>query len=93
MLRNMGRRDYYTFRTHYWDWRREIQMSSPSIFQYNRLGSRNQSRVNGNLYSNGWNTICWYGGSGGVNKPKGTICDPNTDTGPLLRCPSVSPGT
>ena len=97
MLRNMGRQDYHTFRTHYWDWRREIQMTSPSIFQYNRLGRRqeiaSQSHVNGDLYSNGWNTICWYGGSEGVNLPKGTICDPNINTGPLLRCPPVSPGT
>ena len=94
MLRRMGREDYHTFRTHFWDWRREIQMTSPSIFQYNRLGERReiagQSRVYGNLYSNGWNTICWYGGSGGVNQPKGTICNPNNSTGPLLRCPSVS---
>ena len=64
MLRNMGRDDYHTFRTHFWDWRREIQMTSPSIFHYNRLGERQeiagQSHVHGNLYSNGWNTICWY---------------------------------
>ena len=38
MLRTMGHEDYHTFRTHFWDWRREIQMTSPSIFQYNRLG-------------------------------------------------------
>ena len=94
MLRTMGHDDYHTFRTHFWDWRREIQMTSPSIFQYNRLGGRQeiagQSHVYGNLYSNSWNTICWYGGSGGVNQPKGTICDPNINTGPLLRCPSDS---
>ena len=93
MLRTMGHEDYHTFRTHFWDWRREIQMTSPSIFQYNRLGGRQeiagQSHVYGSLSSNGWNTICWYGGSGGVIEPKGTICDPNINTGPLLRCPSV----
>ena len=97
MLRNKGRDDYHTFRTHFWDWRREIQMTSPSIFQYNRLGERQEidgrSHVHGNLYSNGWNTICWYGGSGEVDEVKGTICNPNNNTGPLLRCPSVPPGT
>ena len=90
MLHKVGRANYHTFRTHFWDWRREIQMTSPSIFQASRLGNiADQSRVNGNLYLNGWNTTCWYGGSGGVNETKGTICDPNINTGPLLRCPSV----
>ena len=48
--------------------------------------------MDGNLYSNGWNTICWYRSNGRGNQPKGTICDPNINTGPLLRCPSVPAG-
>ena len=94
MLRKMGHEDYDTFRTHFWDWRHEIQMTSPSIFQYSRLGEiTDQSDVDGNLYSNSWNTICWYRGTGGVNEPKGTICNPDTYTGPLLHCSSVTAGT
>ena len=37
MLRTMEHDDYHTFRTHFWDWRHEIQMTSPSIFQESRL--------------------------------------------------------
>ena len=52
-----------------------------------------KSIVYGNLYSNSWNTICWYRSNGRGNQPKGTICNPNINTGPLLRCPYVPAGT
>ena len=93
MLLTMGQENYYTFRTHYWDWRREIQIDvTDQIFLENRLGvtrpnEAGQPQVYGDLYTNGWNTVCWYGGSGNVMEPRGTICNPNVNTGPLLRCP------
>lgn len=95
MLRTMGRENYHTFRTHYWDWRRETQITShgtDEIFLESRLGmtrpnEAGQPQVYGDLYTNGWNTVCWYGGSGNVMEPRGTICDPSVNTGPLLRCP------
>ena len=89
MLESMGDQNYYTFRTHYWDWRIEIQMANDNIFVPNRLGERrnSQPQVHGDLFDGGWDTICWYGGSGNVSMPKGTTCDPRIKTGPLLRCP------
>lgn len=92
---------YHEFRIHYWDWRKEIQEKTLTeepgtdtdvIFRRNRLGvsvrnENNQSEVVGDLVSEGWDTICWYGGSGGVDIPLGTVCNPSNKTGPLLRCP------
>lgn len=93
MLQNMGRPNYHTFRFHYWDWRREIQVErADDIFLINRLGitrpnGNNQPQVYGDLFNSSWDTICWYGGSGNVVESKGTICNPQNKTGPLLRCP------
>ena len=85
MLESMGDQNYYTFRTHYWDWRREIQMANDDIFVRNRVGESrnisNQPQVRGDLFDGGWDTICWYDGSGNVSMPKGTTCDPRIKTG------------
>ena len=66
-------------------------MANDKIFVCNRLGERqivnSQPQVHGDLFDGGWNTICWYNGSGNVVMPKGTTCDPRINTGPLLRCP------
>ncbi len=80
-------------RIHYWDWRRERR--SHELFQMNKLGTsitnqNGQSQVSGDLVGDGWDTICWYNGSGNVTIPKGTICNPNIKTGPLLRCPLIN---
>ena len=80
MLESMGDQNYYTFRTHYWDWRRETQMANDDIFVRNRLGESVNSQVHGDLFDGGWNTTCW-------NMQMGTTCDPRINTGPLLRCP------
>ncbi len=85
MLKSQGEYDYHTFRIHYWDWRRGSR--SHELFQMNKLGrsitnQNGQSQVSGDLVSDGWDTICWYNGSGNA---KGTICNPNIKTGPLLR--------
>ena len=95
MLKSMRHQNYYAFRTHYWDWRKETQEAisdDTEIFVPNRLGERrnninSQPQVHGDLFEGGWDTICWYNGSGNVIMPKGTICDPRIKTGPLLRCP------
>ena len=88
MLKGMGRSDYHEFRLHYWDWRREVQMKTGanSPFTENRLGvSRSSnSQVEGVLFNEGWNTICWYDGT--------AICDPRSKTEPLRRCPRVDNG-
>ena len=86
MLKSMGESDYHTFRTHYWDWR---QHDRSEIFKDKRLGETlNQPPlVTGELFKDGWDTVCWFGGSGGVDIQKGTICNPNVKTGPLFRCP------
>ena len=77
-----------TFTVHYWDWRDPDQRAS--LFESNRLGAHylQTSAVTGDLV-NGWQTICWYDGSGGVSRPSANqnICDPKNDTGPLQRCP------
>ena len=91
MLKSMGNPNYYKFRTHYWDWSQHDR--SENIFKNESLGEtvpteNNQPPlVTGELFNLGWDTVCWFGGSGGVNRKKGTICDPNVKTGPLFRCP------
>ena len=76
------------FTVHYWDWRDPDQRTS--LFESNRLGAHHpqNSTVTGDLV-NGWRTICWYNGSGGVSRPSANqnICDPRNDTGPIQRCP------
>ena len=63
------------------------------IFVEGRLGetranSNGQPQVFGDLFDEGWDTVCWYDGSGNVPAPSGGgICDPAIRTGPLLRCP------
>jgi len=78
------------FSLHYWDWRNPKQRRS--LFQSNRLGEHNMftSAVTGQLFDNdGWQTVCWYNGSGGVSRPEPhRICDPRDNTGPLQRCPN-----
>lgn len=92
MLKSLGVADYHTFRLHYWDWRSEVQVNQDSIFMEHKIGvtlenAHGQPQVYGDLYGNGWDTVCWSGGSGNVVLPFGSICDPNEKTGPLLRCP------
>ena len=70
----------------------QISSMADSLFEENRLGvsrmnENNQYQVYGDLFNEGWNTTCWYGGSGNVMQEVGTVCDPRTNTGPLLRCP------
>ena len=96
MLKTAHEPDYHTFRFHFWDWRREIQTEKGvNIFTEARLGETrpnagDQPMVYGDLVSGvGWNTICWYGGSGNLIEPLGTVCNPHNDTGPLTRCPTV----
>ena len=89
MLKSMGESDYHTFRTHYWDWR---QHDRSEVFKEESLGKtvaneNNQPIVTGELFKDGWDTVCWFNGSGNVDIQKGTICNPNNKTGPLLRCP------
>ena len=67
-------------------------MDSSSIFTRERLGEVNRQageppRVEGDLFNPDWNTICWYNDEGEPRRPANGICDPTTNTGPLLRCP------
>ena len=92
MLKASGDSEYYNFRTYYWDWRREDTRAD--IFTAERMGERfrnpdGQPGVRGDLFNEGWDTVCWFNASGGVNIAKGTICDSSINTGPLLRCPFV----
>ena len=87
ILKEIGRDDYYKFRLPYWDWRGEIQrtygLPSEEIFTFERFGETqnisNRPIVFGELVADGWNAIC-------QNVPL-EICDPNTITGFLQRCP------
>ncbi len=94
MLESQGESDYHTFRIPYWDWRRGSR--SDEIFRKKRLGvselnKNGQYQVSGDLFGrDGWNTIRWHNGSGNEMRPKGTICNPNINTGPLLRCPLIN---
>ena len=86
MLQRMGRPDYHTYRSPYFDWRREIQEGSGVKFEdilvENRLGFTNYSSgfpVVSGLLAKGWETVC--------ARMLGQICDPNIPTGPIQRCP------
>ena len=85
MLKEMGKEDYYKFRIPYWDWRKEVQTENGSPFKSNRLGKTvylnglPQVQVNGDIFGQNWQTICWSN----VNN----ICDPRIPTGQLQRCP------
>ena len=84
----------HTFRIPYWDWRREQQLKHHAgVFIESRLGKTNrksiQPIVEGDLFSEGWDTICWFHRSGDVPNPVGNLCDPTVNTGPLCRCPTV----
>ena len=77
-----------TFTVHYWDWRYPNERRS--LFRRDRLGEHDSqtSAVTGDLV-NGWQTICWYDGSGGVSRPSANqnICNPRNYTGLLQCCP------
>ena len=92
MLESMDDPNYHLFRLPYWDWRRESQrieapfdlgLGAEDLFIANRAGeTRNMSGrpvVTGDLYGNGWETMCWF--------RVGQICDPTENTGFLQRCP------
>ena len=87
MLESISDPNYHMFRLPYWDWRRELQLSTglsaDDLFTVNRLGATmndsGRARVYGDLYGNGWETMCW--------RRLGQICDPRENTGLLQRCP------
>jgi hypothetical protein len=92
MLKSMNQPDYYTFRIPYWDWRKEMQTEANSPFQLERLGKTMNSNDDdlpvvqgGEIFPSSWNTVCWEK----VNS-SGNICDPQTETGPLQRCPFLT---
>ena len=86
MLQRMGRPDYHTYRSPYFDWRREIQEGSGVKFEdilvENRFGFTNFSTgfpvVSGELVE-GWESVC--------ARMLNQVCDPNIPTGPIQRCP------
>ena len=87
MLKSMNCSDYHTFRVNYWDWR---YSNRAEVFTADRLGANTiGNRLSGHIVDAGWDTICWYNGSGNVTAPKGTICDPRINTGPVQRCPII----
>ena len=87
MLKSMNRLNYYEFRLNFWDW---TDVNRTQIFTTDKLGENiGNSQVNGAIFNTGWDTICWYNGSGNVTEPRGTTCDPRNNTGPLQRCPTV----
>lgn len=88
MLKSTGQTDYHTFRLNYWDWR---NLNRAELFTTERLGANviDQPGLRGLIFNAGWDTICWYNGSGNVTATKGTICDPRDPTGPIQRCPTV----
>ena len=86
MLQRMGRPDYHTYRSPYFDWRREIQEGSGVKFEdllvENRFGFTNYTSgfpvVSGQLVGD-WQSVC--------ARMTGQICDPNVPTEPIQRCP------
>ena len=93
MLRENNDTEYHKFRLPFWDWTNETERMK--YFTNDRLGEslyESQSephvttKLNGTLFvsddGSEWQTICW-------NKegPDGSNCDPNNETGLLLRCP------
>jgi hypothetical protein len=91
MLKGKGTPDYQDFRLNYWDWR---YRNRTGVFAFDKLGVNvdSTSNVQGELFSNGWDTICWYReiDDDNVNMPKGTVCDPTLSTGSLKRCPIIN---
>ena len=88
LLQILLRDDNFTI--HYWDWRDQNERTS--LFRNDRLGAHDTqtiSGVTGDLV-NGWQTVCWYNGSGNISRPddRQRICDPRVRTGPLQRCPN-----
>lgn len=81
MLKVMSDPNYHRFRLHYWDWRGGKR--ADEIFRRDRLGQNDRGQVSGDLFDDGWNTICWYQ----TPNLMGTTCNPNIGTGPLRRCP------
>ena len=88
MLKSMNRPNYHTFRINYWDWR---DQNRAELLTADKLGANvnGQSELQGVLFDAGWDTICWYNGSGGVMTMRGTICDPRVNTGCIQRCPII----
>ena len=86
-MQNMTGDDNFT--VHYWDWRDPNERNS--LFTRVRLGEHRMdtAEVEGPLFD-GWQTVCWYNGSGNVThpEPEHRICDPNVTTGPVQRCPN-----
>ena len=81
---DMKDEDYYKFRIPYWDWRKEMQGEKNSPFQEDRLGEKmldndGLPQVISNQF-NDWKTICW-------SEHSSSVCNPQRQTGPLLRCP------
>ena len=82
----MGRSDYHTYRSPYFDWRREIQEGSGVKFEdilvENRFGFTNYSSgfpvVSGQLVGD-WQSVC--------AQSLRRICNPSIPTGPIQRCP------
>ena len=87
MLKETRPNTYHTFRLHYWDWRKEQQTSENSPFTLDRLGERTGiSTVRSRFVNSGWSTRCWRPDD---NDNDRSICNPNMDTGPLQRCPTI----
>ena len=87
MLQRMGRPDYHTYRSPYFDWRKEIQEGSgvkiEDILVESRFGFTNFTQsgrpvVSGPMVE-GWESVC-------ANMRR-KICNPNVPTGPVQRCP------
>ena len=91
MLKSSRPYDHHKFRLPYWDWRRELQTEENSPFKEKRLGQTINSTaglpiVNGSLYDGGWYTVCWPNSMEEINVSS-AICNPNTPTRLLQRCP------
>ena len=80
MLKDMNDPSYHTFRLSYWDWTKD---NRADVFTRDKLGAHDAmtAEVNGELFRNWSNTICWFG------IENFTACDPRLPTGRLLRCP------
>ena len=98
MLRVNEDKEYHKFRLPFWEWIDEKERNK--YFSEDRLGESLYERKNnphittklqGTLFgSDGgseWQTICWR-----REGPDGSNCDPNNETGLLLRCPKRPAG-
>lgn len=99
------RKNYYEFRIPFWDWTDTAErtkyfmqnrlgatlynVDDSSIHIVHDNDQPSQSQLFGTNGAN-WETICWPDGNKGGPGVNATDCDPESETGPLKRCPMIN---